>query len=127
MNREKIKSLIKSHYMMITKLEDLLEEVPVQKKKLLCPAEDIINAVNDVFNTDCREQSRRHRVVLARHCASYYLREHTDMTLLEISMAFGNTDHSTVVHSIKTCKDLIDTDESYKEKVEQVKKLIFVE
>ncbi len=35
--------------MMITKLEDLLEEVPVQKKKLLCPAEDIINAVNDVF------------------------------------------------------------------------------
>ena len=113
--------------MMITKLEDLLEEVPVQKKKLLCPAEDIINSVNDVFNTDCREQSRRHRVVLARHCACYFLREHTDMTLLEISMSFGNTDHSTVVHSIKTCKDLMDTDESYKDRVEQVKKLIFVE
>lgn len=121
MKREHIKSLIKSHYAMIRKLEDMLEEEPEKEFKGTCSVDSIIQSVNNIFNTDCREQTRRHRVVLARHCAVYFLRKYTDLTLEEISMQFSNTDHSSAHHSIKTCKNLMETDEEYKKKVDRVK------
>lgn len=49
------------------------------------------------------------------------MRKYTDLTLEEISMQFSNTDHSSAHHSIKTCKNLMDTDEEYKIKVDKVK------
>jgi chromosomal replication initiation ATPase DnaA len=121
MKKEQIKSLIKSHYLMINRLESLMDEQPVIVKKKSCPADKIIDIVNEVFNTDCRENTRRKRVVFARHCAAYLLREYTNMTLLEISNSLGNTDHATCSHSIKTAKNLIETDEEYSDKVDKIK------
>lgn len=121
MKREHIKSLIKSHYAMIRKLEDMLEDEPIKEINGSCSVETIIESVNNIFNTDCREQTRRHRVVLARHCAAYFMRKYTDLTLEEISMQFSNTDHSSAHHSIKTCQNLMDTDDEYKIKVDKVK------
>jgi chromosomal replication initiation ATPase DnaA len=121
MKREQIKSLIKSHYLMINRLESLLDEQPVETKRKTCPANRIIDLVNEEFNTECREQTRRKRVVFARHCAAYLLREYTNMTLVDISNSLGNTDHATCSHSIKTAKNLIQTDEDYADKVAKIR------
>jgi chromosomal replication initiator protein len=131
MQRDEIKSLIKSHYTMIEKLEKILDSEPSirdefnkRQPKVYCPAIKIIETVNDVFNTDCRERTRRKRVVYARHCASYLMRQYTDMTLLEISNVVSNSDHATCSHSIKTAKDLIQTDQEYAEKYNKIKSIL---
>jgi chromosomal replication initiation ATPase DnaA len=131
MQREEIKSLIRTHYTMIEKLEKILESEPLirdefnkKQTKVYCPAIKIIETVNDVFNTDCRERTRRKRVVYARHCASYLMRQYTDMTLLEISNIVSNSDHATCSHSIKTAKDLIETDQEYALKYNKIKSIL---
>ena len=106
---------------MINRLESLLDEEPVSVKKKMCPSDKVIDLVNEVFNTECREQTRRKRVVFARHCAAYLLREYTNMTLVDISNSLGNTDHATCSHSIKTAKNLIETDEDYADKVAKIR------
>jgi len=126
--REKLKALIKSHYDIIQRLEDLLDAQPVEyvtrKKHFKCAETEIVKTVDEVFNTNCKEGSRRHRVALARHAACYFLRQHTDLTLKEISESMGNRDHSTVSHSIKTFKNLYDTDEGYRIRADKVKKVL---
>lgn len=122
--REKIKSLIKSHYQMVRRLEKMLDEYKVEEKKPVCEATKIIQTINDVFETDCTEKSRRKRVVFARHCASYFLRHYTRMTLEEIAESVGNCDHSTVVNSIKVFHNLNDTDPDYSIKVKQVENIL---
>jgi chromosomal replication initiation ATPase DnaA len=126
--RNFIQSIIKDHYEMIGKLEKLLDQFPVVERiarHKRRPAEEIINAVNEVFNTDCTEHSRRQRVADARHCAVYMLRQYTDLTLKEIGEQLGsNGHHTTILHSIKTCKNLIDIDEHFAEKYSQTKILL---
>jgi len=126
--RNFIQSIIKDHYEMIGKLEKLLDQFPVVERiarHKRRPAEEIILAVNEVFNTDCTEHSRRQRVADARHCAVYMLRQYTDLTLKEIGEQLGsNGHHTTILHSIKTCKNLIDIDEHFAEKYSQTKILL---
>jgi chromosomal replication initiation ATPase DnaA len=124
MKKEHIKALIKSHYLMISRLETLLDEEAVRIKKKTCAADKVIYLVNETFNTDCTEQTRRKRVVFARHCAAYLLREYTNMTLVDISNSLGNTDHATCSHSIKTAKNLIETDEDYANKVDKIRLIL---
>ncbi len=126
--RLSIQTLIKDHYEMISKLEKLLDNFPVieriarHKRR---PAEEIINVINEVFNTDCQESSRRQRVVDARHAAVYLLREYTDLTLKEIGEHVkGAAHHTSILHSIKTCKNLVETDEHFAEKFSQTKILL---
>ena len=128
LTRNFIQSIIKDHYEMISKLEKLLDQFPVierisrHKRR---PPEEIIHAVNEVFNTDCMEYTRRRRVVDARHCAIYMLIQYTDLTLKEIGETMAsNGHHTTILHSIKTCKNLIDIDEHFAEKYNQTKILI---
>ena len=126
--RVSIQTLIKDHYEMISKLEKLLDNFPVVERVARHkrrPAEEIINVINEVFNTDCQEPSRRQRVVDARHAATHFLRVYTDLTLKEIGEHIkGAGHHTTILHSIKTCKNLIETDEHFAEKFSQAKILI---
>jgi len=124
MYKEKVKSLIKSHYQMIRRLEKLIDIEEVKLKKPICEATKIIETINNVFETDCRGKTRRKRVVYARHFASYFLRLYTKMTLEEVAESLGNTDHSTVVNSIKVFHALNDTEDEYSEKVKRVELIL---
>lgn len=109
---------------MIRRLEKLIDLEEIKLKKPICEATKIIDTINSVFETDCRERTRRKRVVYARHCASYFLRIYTKMTLEEVAEALGNTDHSTVVNSIKVFHALNDTEDEYSEKVKRIELIL---
>lgn len=109
---------------MVRRLEKMLDEYQVELKKPVCEATKIIEVVNDVFGTDCREKTRRKRVVYARHCVCYLLRQYTRMTLEEIAESVGNCDHSTVVNSIKVFHNLNDTDPEYTSKVAEIENIL---
>jgi chromosomal replication initiation ATPase DnaA len=120
MQREEIKALIQSHYNMINRLEKLLDKEPSVLKTYGYTVEFILNTVNEVFQTNCTENTRRKRVVYARHIAIYFIRKYTLLSLSEIANSVGLTDHSTAVHSIKTAMNLMETDAEYFSKCQLV-------
>jgi chromosomal replication initiation ATPase DnaA len=124
MRTEALRALIKSHYNLIHRLEDVLDSTPARKRDFVCAEDIIINAVNQEFKTDCQKQSRQLKFVFARHAACYLLKRHTTMIWKDIAYATGNSDHSTAMASYKACVNLIATDDEYLGKIERIKKVL---
>ena len=54
--------------------------------------------------------------------AMYLLRQITGLQLVEIGAAFGNRDHSTVIHSLERVEEMLAEDPGFKERVESLRK-----
>jgi chromosomal replication initiator protein len=67
-------------------------------------------------------QTRKRSVVVARQLSMYLAKQHTDKSLKAIGDAFGGRDHSTVIYSVRTVQDLIDTDQIFRETVTDLEK-----
>ena len=92
---------------------------------------DIIVKVFDDYYPDWRKRGRKEDVALARHCLIYFLKEYTQLTLKEIGERVGAGckrrafDHTTVLHAIKTVKNMLDTnDELYTQAVFKTESVI---
>jgi chromosomal replication initiator protein len=62
-------------------------------------------------------KTRKRVIVIARQIGIYLARKYSKCSLKTIAEAFGGRDHTTAIHSIKTVRDLMDTDEDYRERV----------
>jgi len=69
-------------------------------------------------------KTRKRNVVIARQLSMYLAKNFTENSLQNIGNNFGGKDHSTVIYSINTVKDLMDTDALFKETVEELKKKV---
>lgn len=88
---------------------DNLKHSDMKIIKFVC---DQLNCnIDDFFST-----LRKRECVDSRHLVSFYLRKHRRYTLHAIGEIIGLTpkDHTSVLHSIKTAQNLIDTDENYR-------------
>lgn len=87
---------------------------------------DIIFFVCDYFNMT-REQlfarDRTRNVREARFICFVMMRHYTTMTLKAIGQVF-KLDHTTVIHGITTHKNLMDTEDNYKERYEEMQFLL---
>jgi len=124
MQTEALRILLKSHYNLINRLEDILDSAPTRRRDFLCPENIIINAVNSEFKADCQEPTRKQKVVFARHAACYLLKKYTTFNLKEIAFVTGNKDHTTALHSYKACVQLMMTDADYNDKIHRITKSI---
>jgi chromosomal replication initiation ATPase DnaA len=86
--------------------------------------EKIIELVEDVFDTKVRANNRRQNTIFARKAAAYILKMNTTLSLKEISEYIGVKDHSTVLYNISTAKDLMFTEEWYKNKINEIEQEI---
>lgn len=66
---------------------------------------------------------RKREIVLPRQLIMYMLVSYTDMTYLNIGVIFKK-DHTTVIHSKNTIKDLLCVDDGIREHVDELKKRI---
>ncbi|MCB9034850.1 MAG: chromosomal replication initiator protein DnaA [Chitinophagales bacterium] len=71
-----------------------------------------------------KESTRKRQFVQARQLSMYFAKEYTKFSLKAIGSEFGGRDHSTVIHSCQAVKNLIDTDEEFKDAVDELKKRI---
>lgn len=71
-----------------------------------------------------KEKTRKREVVQARQLSMYFAKEYTNKSLKAIGKFFGGRDHSTVIHSNKAVKDMLETDESFAKSVEKIRKII---
>jgi chromosomal replication initiator protein len=69
-------------------------------------------------------KTRKRNVVVARQLSMYMAKNFTAKSLKGIGEAFGGRDHSTVIHSNKAIQDLMDTDATFKAKVQEIEKRI---
>lgn len=63
------------------------------------------------------EKTRKREIVQARQITMYLSKAFTKNSLKTIGAHFGGRDHTTVIHSCQTVKDLMDTDSMFKESV----------
>jgi chromosomal replication initiator protein len=69
-----------------------------------------------------KEKTRKKEIVTARQVAMYFTKEHTNHSLKTIGYHFGGRDHATVIHSVQTVSDMIDSDKKFKEQIAELRK-----
>lgn len=122
MNRD-IQSIIRKHEQIIRQLKQLLESenMATRSREFYCDANKILEVVNNAFNCNAVEKTRKHPVVFARHFLCYCLYEYTRMSLTQIAYYIGLADHSSVINSIKQANNLIATDHYYSRIIADIK------
>lgn len=68
--------------------------------------------------------SRKREIVQARQLAMYLIKKYIELSLKSIGAAFGNRDHSTVIHACQVVADLTQTDANFKQQVGTLEKRI---
>lgn len=87
----------------------------------------IKNLVADHFKVPVEKlggKTRKRQFVIARQLSMYLAKQLTDKSLKAIGEMFGGRDHSTVIYSIKTVQDLMETDLIFKDTVVELEKKI---
>jgi len=87
-------------------------------------ARKLVELVGDMFDLDILEKNRSKKHTIARKIAAYILRKYTRLSLQEIAPLIGVIDHGTVIYNVKTACDYIETDDWFKEKVQEVEQEI---
>ena len=83
--------------------------------------------VCDYFNISVEQMhssSRKREIVQARQLAMYFAKTLTKSSLASIGVDIGGKDHATVLHAVRTVKNLIDTDKHFRVYVEEIEKKI---
>lgn len=70
------------------------------------------------------QKTRKREIVQARQITMYLAKAFTKNSLKTIGEHFGGRDHTTVIHSCQTVKDLMDTDSSFRESVMELQQKV---
>lgn len=103
----------------------LSQTVGVEEHKVSIP--DIIDIVCKFYNVekaDIMGRKRKREIVLARQVAMYLAKELTDASLAAIGAEVGGRDHSTVIYADKAIRDLMDTNNRFKEEMGEIHELL---
>lgn len=86
-------------------------------QKMVC---DYFNISVEVMHSP----SRKREIVQARQLAMYFAKMLTKNSLASIGSDIGGKDHATVLHAVRTVKNLIETDKHFRLYVEEIEKKI---
>ncbi len=85
--------------------------------------QQIIEAVTRFYNvrvTDLQSKKRHKSIALPRQVCMYIARQKTRYSLEEIGGYFGNRDHTTVMHAIRTIADRRLADTTFATQLERI-------
>jgi len=106
-----------------TVIRDLVQGLEPRRIKI----DDILRIVSrhyGVSKTDILSPRRQRSVVWPRQIGMYLSKQMTQRSLPEIGRRFGNRDHTTVLHAIRKIEKELSGNESLREELEDLKKLI---
>ena len=82
--------------------------------------ERILAAVSERFGVRPETLAGKRRtqtITVPRQVAMYLMRHLTELSLVEIGRVFGGRDHSTVIHACKQVAERLQSDDSFRDKV----------
>ena len=107
--------------------QDALRDIFVKPKARSITAEVIMQTVSSYYGisqADLISATRRREITVPRQIAIYLTREMTPMSLPQIGQAFGNRNHSTILHSCNTVANNIKNNSGMASVVNDIKNLI---
>lgn len=111
----------------ITVAQNVIKEIVTDHQPIPVTIDKIINEVGKVYNIDpdeMRSQRRTANISQARKVAIYIIQEVTGLPYEAIGQEFNGRDHSTVVYAIKSIKEEMERDSSFRSIVEDITKNI---
>ena len=106
--------------------KEVLKNFVTEINKEVTP--DVIQrTVAEYYNLDVENlasATRRRQVVLARQISMFLVKQYTEESLKSIGRMFGGRDHSTVLYSIKTVKDLMETNDDIRKSLGELERKI---
>lgn len=106
--------------------KEVLKNFVTEINKEVTP-EVIQRTVAEYYNLEVENlasATRRRHVVLARQISMFLVKQYTEESLKSIGRMFGGRDHSTVLYSIKTVKDLMETNDDIKKSLGELERKI---
>ena len=106
----------------LTFTKNILKE-NLHEKKQNISLNNIIDTVAKDFNVKKSEicsKGRARNVLAARRVAIYLSRELTTNTMPQLAKQFGMKDHTAISHTMKKINELIESDEEFKLKIEEL-------
>ncbi|WP_456381685.1 chromosomal replication initiator protein DnaA [Hydrogenimonas sp.] len=85
--------------------------------------DDIVKVVSKELNvkpSEIKSKSRSRKIVEARRIVIYLARSLTPNSMPSLAQYFGMKDHTAVSHAMKKINDVIDKDETFKAKIEEL-------
>jgi chromosomal replication initiator protein len=89
--------------------------------------EKVQRVVCDYFNVtrdDLLSKTRKRNIVQARQIAMYMSRNLINVSLSTIGAEIGGKDHATVLHACSTVSDLMSTDKTFRQYVNDIEKIL---
>jgi chromosomal replication initiator protein len=99
-------------------LRDLVEDEQVNLT--IEEIQRIVCEYMDIDEDRVRGKTRKREVVRARQIAMYFCKKLTQNSLKTIGLHFGGRDHSTVIHANNTVEDQMETNEQFRNTVEEI-------
>lgn len=108
------------------KQEDLITTSQASvERQLLHFIIDVVQGYLAVGKNYHSRKTRKREIVFARQVAMYLIKRHTKkLSLKQIGKHFGDKDHATVLHGIKTIKNLMEFDRTIKNTVNEIDKVV---
>mgnify|MGYP000636200465 CR=1 FL=1 len=100
-----------------------LEDVVKNSNEYIPTPESIIDYISKYFGIEpdvLQGQGRGRDITNARQIAMYLIRRMTNLSLKDIGKAFGNRDHSTVMHSLDKVETQMRSDPAFAETVKEI-------
>jgi hypothetical protein len=94
-----------------------------EKKVINGLSNKIIKIVSDFYGVsfeEMKDKTRKRDIVTARQVCMAMQKKHTILSFKVIGKMFGDRDHTTVIHSINTVNDLIDSNPGYRKDIEHI-------
>jgi chromosomal replication initiation ATPase DnaA len=111
-NLRKLKNTLVAH--------NLIEKDDRTRNNNRVTMKNLVGLVEDVFDTEVLAKNRMQNTIFARKAAAYILRKHTSLSLKEIAPYIGVQDHTSVLHNVSTARDLMETEDWYKNKIDEI-------
>lgn len=111
----------------ITVAQNVIKDIVTEHQPIPVTIDKIINEVGKIYNIDpddMRSLRRTANISQARKVAIYVIQDVTGMPYEAIGQEFNGRDHSTVVYAIKSVKEEMERDSSFKSVIEDIIKNI---
>lgn len=92
----------------------------------MATAQQLVAAEWGITVEGLQSKTRTKTLTIPRQVAMFLAREVLGMQLVEIGLAFGGRDHSTVIHSLERAEAMMAESEGFRDRVERLRETLKV-
>ncbi len=85
---------------------------------------EVVAQVHQITTEELLAHDRRRSRAYPRHMATYFARKHTRESTPSIGVVMGDRHHTSIIRSVRTAEELLESDEGFAARAAEVKRLL---